>query len=333
MDSGLDTTLTSSGARRSVWPGLWVPTVLLVLGVTLSLAIANLVASQAEELARRHYQAKHQAIVNLIASQLQGQASSADNAFEPLKAALTSMLPEHLSLRVDTLERHTKKPVLEIGSAESPLSSHALRSELDAAGGKWMVTTLPGTGMLAAPVQNLHWIVLSGGLTLTALAVALALYLCRMNFQHQQAITRHQRKQLGQNQQMANLQVEKTVLRQALNESESRSRDLVTLSGAITAELDDLGQIGFISSLVADLLGLAPSDLDQRPFSAIVAEADQHRFDECLQASHNDHTVARVDLTLVGHGEQALVPVMMRIKALKDPVQGVTGYRLSAQPA
>src|SRR5690606_42029392 len=66
---------------------------------------------------------------------------------------------------------------------------------------KWMVTTLPGTGMLAAPAQNLHWIVLSGGLTLTALAVALALYLCRMNFQHQQAITRHQRKQLGQNQQ------------------------------------------------------------------------------------------------------------------------------------
>ena len=80
------------------------------------------------------------------------------------------------------------------------------------------------------------------------------------------------------------------------------------------------------------MLGQAPSDLDQRVFSDLVAETDQQRFLECLQASRTDDNVARVDLTLTRRDGESAVPVTLRIKALKDAVQGLTGYRLSAQP-
>lgn len=329
MDSGLYSTSATSGAQRYLWPGLWAPVVILVLGITLNLLAANLAATQAEELTRKHYHARHQALVSLVTNQLRGP-NGIDTG--PLQTALATALPEHLSLRIDTLDRHTKQPWLELGQTEAPLNGLALRSELDAAGSKWMVTTLPGEGMLANPATNLYRQVLAGGFVLTLLAFALSLYLCWQNKRRQQVIGHQHRTLRAQSQQIANLQVEKAVLRQALNESEARSRDLVTLSGAITAELDDQGRIGFISSLAADLLGQAPSDLDQRVFSDLVAETDQQRFLECLQASRSDDNVARVDLTLTRRDGESAVPVTLRIKALKDAVQGLTGYRLSAQP-
>ena len=329
MDSGLDTTSVTSGTLRYLWPGLWVPAVILVLGITMSLLAANLAATQAEELTRQHYHARHQALVSLVTSHLRGPDGIDAGA---LKTALATALPEHLSLRIDKLDRHTKQPWLELGQTEVPLSGLALRSELEAAGSKWMVTTLPGAGMLANPAQNVYRMILAGGITLTLLAFVLSLYLCRQIQRRQEVIGHQHRKMRIQKQQIANYQVEKAVLRQALNESEVRSRDLVTLSGAITAELDDQGKIGYISSMAADLLHQAPSDLDQRVFSELVTETDQQRFIECLKASRNDHNVARVDLTLTGRDGESVVPVILRIKALRDTVQGITGYRLSAQP-
>ena len=126
------------------------------------------------------------------------------------------------------------------------------------------------------------------------------------------------------------MQVEKNVLRQALNDSESRSRDLVALSGAIVSELDEQGQIGFVSAQVADVLGLAPSDLVNRPFSELVAEPDRARFDQCLAAARQETALARVDVNLLHRSAERTVPAVVRVMVLKDPIHGVTGFRLSA---
>jgi PAS domain-containing protein len=159
----------------------------------------------------------------------------------------------------------------------------------------------------------------------------LSLYLCWRN-QQQSRLTRRQQKNLKtQNRKIANLNVEKLVLRQALNDSESRSRDLINLSGNLIAELDDQGQITYISALAADIFRQAPSDLDQKPFQQLVAQADQQRFSECLEAARADHDIAQTDLDLVGEQAEQSTPVTLRLKALTDPVKGIAGFRLSAQ--
>ncbi|WP_372964158.1 histidine kinase [Marinobacter sp.] len=327
MDSSLQAISAEKGIHRFLWPGLWVPAVILILGVALSLPAARLASTLVKEQAHQLYQAQHQALANLIASQLQ----SKENDFTLLKETLARALPEHLNLRVDTLDRHTKQPILELGSTKDSLSRQSLRSELDLTGGRWMVTTLPGAELLISPAQSVRRRVLFCGLAITLLGVVLSLFLCRRNGIKQQLARNLEKDVQVQNQKIANLNIEKTALRQALNDSETRSRDLVRLSGTLIAELDSQGRIGFISDLAVEMLGRAPSDLGQTPFQDLVAETDQQRFLECLNASISDHDIARADLTLIGKNAEQTVPVALRIKALKEPVRGITGYRLSAQ--
>ena len=327
MGSSPDSTTLGSKIRRALWPGLWVPVVILLAGSALSVSVAKRVAAQTEALAYEHYQQQHRALVLMVLDQLYRHG----NDVSLLKVPLAKAMPQHLRLRIDTLDRHTKRPLLELGAIPTPMKRHALRSELNVDGNRSMVTTLPDAQLLTAPAQRSRWLILVSGVALSLLAFLLSLFLCWRN-QQQRRLTRRQRKDLKiQSQKIANLNVEKLVLRQALNDSESRSRDLINLSGNLIAELDDQGRIAYISALAADVFKQAPSDLDQTPFQQLVAQADQQRFAECLEAARADHDITKADLALVGEHAEQSVPVTLRLKALTDPVRGIAGFRLSAQ--
>ncbi|OJS98869.1 PAS domain-containing protein [Marinobacter nauticus] len=329
MDSDLSD-IPDPGPRRPVlWPGLWGPAVILVCGVILSLLTARLASDMAHQLAHQHYQALHQSLVSQVVVHLARQ-SQADDQLQELRDTLATGLHDGISLRIDTLERHTKKPLIQLGSARHPAGNDALRTELQTNGRQWMVTTWPDSRLLASPARRMGWLVGASGGMITAVATLLALALCRQAARKDD----NGRRLAGLNriadQRITNLQVEKNVLRQALNDSESRSRDLVALSGAIVSELDEQGQIGFVSAQVADVLGLAPSDLINRPFSELLAEPDRERFYQCLAAARQETTLARVDVNLLHRSAERTVPAVVRVMVLKDPIHGVTGFRLSA---
>ncbi|WP_323753032.1 PAS domain-containing protein [Marinobacter sp.] len=327
MGSSLDSVTASARIRRALWPGLWVPLLILLAGTALSFSVAKQVSSQAETLTQQHYQQQHRTLVLLVLDHLYRNGHDISR----LKVPLAKAMPQHLRLRIDTLDRHTKRPLLELGAIHAPMKRHALRSELNIDGNRSMVTTLPDAQLLKAPAQNLRWLILASGMALSILAFSLSLYLCWRNHR-QRKLTRRQQKDLKtQSQKIANLNVEKLVLRQALNDSESRSRDLINLSGNLIAELDDQGQIAYISALAADLFKQAPSDLDQLPFQQLIAPADQQRFAECLEAARADHEIMQADLALAGEYSGQSVPVTLRLKAVTDPVRGIAGFRISAQ--
>lgn len=329
MDSDLSDTPEPGQRRPSLWPGLWGPAVILVCGVLLSLLTARLASDMAQQLAHQHYQALHQSLVSQVVIHL-ARLSQEDEQLQELRDTLANGIQNGISLRIDTLERHTKKPMIQLGSSRHPAGNDALRTELETNGRHWMVTTWPDTQLLASPARRLGWLVGASGGMITAVATLLALALCRQAAQKNDNAYRLARLNRLADQRITNLQVEKNVLRQALNDSESRSRDLVALSGAIVSELDEQGRIGFVSAQVADVLGLAPSDLVNRPFSELVAEPEREHFNQCLAAARQEATLARVEVNFLHRSAERTVPAVVRVMVLKDPIHGVTGYRLSA---
>ncbi|WP_370229058.1 PAS domain-containing protein [Marinobacter nauticus] len=327
MDSDLRNT---PGTRFRLWPGLWMPGVILGIGILVSVALANTLARTIADLGLEAYHARHQALVATIAARLQktpGQQLPAS-----LTSALATDLPEGLQLRIDTLARHTKQAVLELGNLDEPRDSEALRTELTLPGRHWMVTTTPSAGWIDRASNQARWQILTAGAGISVLAALLMLVACR-RLAIRNARIRQQQAQLDRDQQqITNLQVEKSVLRHALNDSEARSRDLVRLGGAVIAELDHQGRIGFVSAQIADVLGRAPSDLTDQPFEQLVSEQDRSRFRESLDSARSEEDLTRTDLVLIGAEDTRPVRVCLRLKPIKDPVHGITGFRLSANP-
>ncbi|MBN7768385.1 PAS domain-containing protein [Marinobacter daepoensis] len=316
--------------RIRLWPGLWAPLIILIFGALSTLALSERVTWEISALARQTYQAEHQALAAGIAAHVKGASGSDLPA--GFSSALASELPDGMKVRIDTLARHTKQALIELGQLSSPLESLSRRTELSLPGRHWMITTTPDASLIRHPVQEARWLILTAGASLTTLAALLALAGC---FRLHGARTRDQKQQAAlhrNHQQITNLQVEKSALRQALNDSETRSRDLVSLCGALIAELDDSGRIGFVSPQVADLLGHAPSDLTNQPFEHLIAPEDVGRFRECLEGARQEGHPARIDLTLSAKNDTDTVSACLRLKTMKDPIHGITGFRLSATP-
>ncbi len=168
------------------------------------------------------------------------------------------------------------------------------------------------------------------GLALTALATAalalLAHQLRRAWQDHEGLETSVRRLQL----QLDNSQVEKAILRQALNNSEQRSRDLVALSGGFVSELDENQRVTYLSIQIADLLDRSPTDMAEQPFQDLVAPADRDRFQAALQTARRDKAISHAQLHLLAAGNDP-VPVTLRMAAVIDPFSGCTGYRLTGQ--
>jgi PAS domain S-box-containing protein len=131
--------------------------------------------------------------------------------------------------------------------------------------------------------------------------------------------------------QLNNMQTEKRILRKALNDSEQRSRDLVSLSGAIVCELDEQRKTGYVSAGVADVLGFDPEDLAGADVILLISEADQDAFDKTLKTARQDRQQQRIDLNLANTDRES-VPVTLRVLPLHDTLHGFSGFRLSMQP-
>ncbi|OZB18386.1 MAG: hypothetical protein B7X58_03445 [Marinobacter sp. 34-60-7] len=320
----------SGAVGRALWPGLWIPLVILLAGTALTLAGGRWLGQSVQHYSLQHYQAQHVALVNALGHYLKSQATPVSE--QQLSSFVISHLPEHVTLRIDTLARHTKQPILELGSTLQPLPQQTLRTEVITPTDPWMVATTPDALILESPARQSRRIFQTIGLFFTGLATALALMLCRQVHLRRKASQTLASDLARADRKLSNLNVEKSTLRQALTDSETRSRDLLRLAGALIAELDEEGRIGFISAQVADVLDYAPSDLVGVPFATLVDLPDLSRYQECLAAARQNHETARADLALLAREQIRRVPVVLRIMVLRDAVHGTIGFRLSAVP-
>ncbi|QSP95418.1 PAS domain-containing protein [Marinobacter salinisoli] len=332
----MERTETPPPPPGKTWPGLWVPLVILLAGLATTALTAHYEASRARMQAETRYQAQHQMLVNLVRAQQWANASQAsDTDARPgdwLSPVINQALPDHMGVRLDTLARHTKQPLLHIRT-ETPVDpSRALRSEIRSGDANWMLTTLPAKPLLEQEAAYATRRIWASGLFITALAVLLVLWLCRRLYRATRQAHAVRQQSLQADRQINNLQTEKTILRQALDDSERRSRDLVALSGAILCELDENGVIGFASPQSAELIGEAPSDLTGRRFEDLIDPEDQDNFHRTLASARRDHTLERVDLSLRHRDEGITAPVTLRVLALQDPLHGLAGFRISASP-
>ena len=318
----------------ALWPALWVPLVLVTAGLVATGITANIEAERAMALAETRYYAQHQALVNHLLANAPDPGVTAGQAGPPaatwLRALFDNTLPESLGLRIDTLERHTKRPLLEIRANGSMDPTRALRTVVSPTNQKWMLTTIPDPSMLEGAARASRRTVWAVGLALCAVAGFLTLLLNRRLYRQALRLGALEQREKGADHQITNLQVEKTILRRALNDSEQRSRDLVALSGAVIWELDEDGRVGFVSPQIAGLLDRAPADLVGMAFEELVPAGFRDNFRHTLTAARADSAIERMDLPLIHRDQEHQVPVVLRVRALKDPIHGLSGFRMSA---
>ncbi|MCL7942865.1 PAS domain-containing protein [Marinobacter sp. ATCH36] len=324
-------------------PHLWAPLLILAAGLAVTGVTALALESQSRTLAEEIYHRQHNTLVARLSGYEELPPIVIDGAVPRqtvndstsvelwLATVFKNSVPGMLNLRIDTLQRHTKLPLYQTIHTANPDHSRSLRSEIAVGENRWLLTTLPDTGFLERPAQQSFQFVWLAGLIMTLLAAIIVTLLC-LRIRHWQTRFRNADKGREQYlQQLNNMQVEKSILRQALNDSEQRSRDLVALSGATICELDEDGTTGYVSPQVADLLKKAPADLAGLPFEQLVDPASLDNFRLALQASRQERQIQRIDLKLLDSGDHQ-VPVTLRALALRDTFRGFCGYRLSLQP-
>lgn len=319
---------------RSLWrPFLWVPLVVLVAGLTVTAFTAEQLANHTRILAEHAYRAQHDALVNRLHAE--AVAQSPERQVEEWLASVFSMpYPSLAAIRVDTLERHTKMPLFHTGPLVPLDESSSLRSELNLDRHHWLITTMPDNTVFRQRANTARYATWTAGTMITAIGVALTLFLSARIHTLNNQLNERQLASEKLDQKLGNMQVEKSILRQALNDSEQRSRDLVALSGAMIGELDEQGCVGFISANAADWLQRAPADLSETPFEELVAPEHRANFRKALAAARSEKQMHRIDLALLtADQDENIVPATLRILALQDPVHGFTGYRISARPS
>jgi len=327
----MDSTEPRSSGKPAFWPGLWIPLVVFIAGLVATATFADMAADQARTQTEARHLASHKMLVQTLVSAMAGNSQSAGHPDHGWLAPLfEETLPAELGLRIDSLARHSKRPLLQIRTGTDFDPGLALRTEVDAGDSRWILTTLPLPPLDgAARARNSVWV---AGVLLSTLAAAPSLLLCRRLNLQTRRIRKLEHLTGGSRHLISNLKVEKAAIRRALNDSEQRSRDLVMLSGAVIWELDESGHIGFTSPQVVDLLSQAPSDLAGRNFETLIEPGSRENYRLALQAAWVDRSIERIDLNLIGHSDSPPVPVTLRIRALDDPLHGLAGYRMNTQP-
>lgn len=318
---------------RSLWrPFLWVPLLVLVAGLVVTAVTARVIADHTRTLAEQTYHAQHDALI----SRLHARAAINSPEGQPaqwLAAVLPDPAPNLLGIRVDTLERHSKTPLFQSGIASVLDGAASLRTEVSLPEHHWLVTTVPNPAALDARTDKARVATWLAGSAITCLGVALTLLLCARIHRLRTQLDWQQGAAEKLEQKLDNSQVEKSILRQALNDSEQRSRDLVALSGAIIGELDEQGRLGFVSADVAEWLERAPADLAGTRFEELVSPPYRTNLQRALEDARTEKTLQRIDLDLLpADPEASAIPVTLRVLALRDPLHGLIGYRVSARP-
>lgn len=232
---------------------------------------------------------------------------------------------------VHDLNQHNKTPLYLSPAEGAVVTERALRSEVTVGNRHWMITTFPSNELYQqASVRTVRQVWLAGAGVALALSSVLAMaLLARRFYQRRLALASEQQARLDTRRQ--NLEVEKAILRQALEDSGHRTRDLIALAGGLIAELDEKGQTGFVSEQVSEVLGIPPSLLIDQPFERQVAPDSQESYHATLAAARESRAIERADLNLLTDDNRNQ-PVTLRVKTVTDPVHGCTGFRLSVIP-
>ncbi|WP_375176289.1 hypothetical protein [Marinobacter mobilis] len=232
---------------------------------------------------------------------------------------------------VHDLNQHNKIPLYVSPAEGAVVAERALRSEVAAGNRHWMITTFPTRELYQqANARTVRQLWLAGaGFAVAASSLLAMTLLARRFYQRRLALSNDQQARLDTRRK--NLEVEKSILRQALEDSGHRTRDLIALAGGLIAELDEKGQTGFVSEQISEVLGIPPSLLVDQPFEARVAPDSLESFHSTLAAARESRAVERADLNLLSEDNHCL-PVTLRVKTVTDPVHGCTGFRLSVIP-
>ncbi|MDL0430852.1 PAS domain-containing protein [Marinobacter sp. TBZ242] len=324
-------------------PHLWAPLLILAVGLVVTGFTASALEDHSRNLAEEVYRQQHNKLVARLSGHDQIPPTYIDRVVPDrtvkdsasvglwLATVFKGVVPGTINLRVDTLERHTKIPLYQTTHTANPDPSRSLRSEVAIGEHRWLLTTSPDTRFLERPANQSLRFALLAGLSMTLLAAMIVTLMCLRIRRWQIRYRTAERAREEYVRQLDNMQVEKSILRQALNDSEQRSRDLVALSGATICELDEEATTGYISPQVADLLQKAPADLTGVPFEQLIDPACVDNFQRTLQAARQERQIQRIDLKLLD-ADSNKVSVTLRALALQDTLRGFSGYRLSLQP-
>jgi len=309
----------------------WAPLLILCSGLAITALVARHQAVQARTAAENSYRSQHLTRVNRLLLNAHQYSSDGETPDSWLPLLFGDALPDNLGLRIDTLQAHTKLPLLELQIPATGDPGRALRTEVRPGDHHWLLTTMPGPALLEGTARRVAARIWLAGILVSLLAAALGLCLCRYIIRLQQHIRSLQAQGAGVRRRLQHLEVEKSVLRRALHDAETRSRDLIDLNEGLISELDGSGVIGFTSARCADWLGLAPSDLTGAPFEQIIRPQDREHFRRTLHESALGTGLQRVDVWLASSTDSP-VPAAVRIKPVRTGTT-LTGFRVAATPA
>lgn len=302
------------------------PLLILLAGILITAIAAQTLGQDARKRAQRLVEAQHSAIVNAVAL-----ASDPAPGSPGFNATFTHLVPDQISVRIDALQQHTQAPVFEVNTGQPRSQDHTLRSEIALASGQWLVTSIPDRAVFDQWVRKSVLVAWVSG-ALLSLVGSLVCLIVGLRWYRQLGVSSAIRgEHRAQKRHLSNIQTEKRILRKALNDSEQRSRDLVSLSGAIVCELDEQGRTGYVSLGVAEVLGFAPEDLADIDIPQLIAEDHRELFQQTLNAARQDRQLQRVELSL-NDVDQRPVPVTLRVLPLHDTLHGFSGFRLTMQP-
>ena len=326
MDGHTDTPGLSDTALAA-YARLWLtPLLMLLIGVAVTAFAAHIIERGAKQQAMQLFEARHQALVARLAAN--DRLVPGSQAFA---SQISAFLPEGLSVRIDTLETHTKNPAFLAETGHHQADDRTVRSEIKLAGSAWLISSTPDHRLLAAHGRVVTQTIWLAGLTISIAGALLSALLGFRWHRQVQANIELVRQEASTNRELTNAHTEKRILRQALDDSEQRSRDLVSLSGALVCEVDENGNAGYVSAQAAELLGMAPADLAGVALESLMADPDRTNFIATLDAARQERQMQRMDLTLIDASQQP-VPVTLRVLALHDTLHGFSGFRLTLQP-
>lgn len=242
---------------------------------------------------------------------------------------LKPWVPDGVTAALFDLDQFSKQPLFAVPensdmSASSPYPP--LRGTLLFAGRHWMLQTTPSRRYLLDNTQLLLETILLSGLILSTLAALLVGRLTRALALYEASQTEQEAAWRRDRQALQNKEIEKAVLVRALGDSEQRTRDFIDLAVAFSCELDENGEIGFISPQIHDILGIPPASLAHKPLTDLLPESEKARFEAAIEACRRERHSVRIDTWMNDrHGEAQ--PIGLRLRPVSDTLNQCLGFR------
>ncbi|MFL1406951.1 CHASE domain-containing protein [Marinobacter sp. M1N3S26] len=235
-------------------------------------------------------------------------------------------------LEIHDISQYARRPLASLQSSGIPAGAEATtRSTLTVGSRQWMLSTSPSRAWMDNLEHQALWPAWITGLAVTLLATALTAWAIWLMLRTNRLLAHRTRRARHLGQQLDNTRLEKNILHHSLQESDRRTRDLIELGAGIFAELDEGRHVGYISPQAATLLDIPSTELLGKALDILFPEDCQMDLTMAFDAARRDQSLQRLDTRVTTRNGNPL-PVALRIKALKDPLSGCSGYRVSLMP-